>query len=46
MLQLRQIKVPPGQTIELEDVSWSKFESILAELGDRRNTRIAYNNNT
>ncbi|MEO0647781.1 MAG: Uma2 family endonuclease [Cyanobacteria bacterium J06650_10] len=45
-LQLRQIKVPPGQTIELEDVSWSEFESILAELGDRRSTRIAYNNKT
>jgi Uma2 family endonuclease len=41
-LQLRQIRVPPGQRIELEGVSWREFEAILAELGESRNTRIAY----
>ncbi len=43
-LQLRQIRVSPGQSVDLEDVDWHEFEMILAELGDRRNTRIAYTN--
>ena len=43
-LQLRQLKVPEGQTIEIEDVSWSEFEIILKDLGEKRNTRIAYSN--
>ncbi|MEN8447265.1 MAG: Uma2 family endonuclease [Cyanobacteria bacterium J06555_13] len=41
-LQLRQIKVPEGQTLEIQDVSWSEFETILHELGEKRSTRIAY----
>jgi len=41
-LQLRQIKVPEGQTLEIQDVSWSDFETILHELGEKRSTRIAY----
>lgn len=45
-LQLRQIKVSPGQSVDLEDVDWHEFELILAELGDNRSTRIAYNNET
>ena len=45
-LQLRQIKVLPGQRVDLEDVVWSEFQAILAELGDSRNTRISYNNQT
>lgn len=45
-LQLRQIRVLPGQRVDLEDICWSEFEAILAELGESRSTRIAYNNNT
>lgn len=45
-LQLRQIKVLPGQRVDLEGIGWSEFEAILAELGESRSTRIAYNNNT
>jgi len=41
-LQLRQIRVPPGQRVQLENISWTDFEAILAELGERRVTRIAY----
>jgi Uma2 family endonuclease len=41
-LQLRQIVVQPGQRIQLQDISWSEFEAILDELGDRRACRIAY----
>ncbi|MBW4483437.1 MAG: Uma2 family endonuclease [Tildeniella torsiva UHER 1998/13D] len=43
-IQLRQLDVPPGQSLLLRDVSWAEFEAILAELGDRRRTRIAYDN--
>ncbi len=41
-LQVRQIRVPEGQTLEIQDVSWSELEEILQDLGDKRNTRIAY----
>lgn len=37
-LQLRQIRVPEGQTIEIQDVSWPEFEEILQNLGEKRNT--------
>ncbi|MGC1306833.1 MAG: Uma2 family endonuclease [Phormidesmis sp.] len=43
-LQLRQLRVPEGQTLEIEDVSWSELEEILQDLGESRNTRIAYSN--
>ncbi|WP_335229277.1 hypothetical protein [Nostoc sp.] len=35
-LQLSQIRVPAGQRIILEDVSWPVFEAILNELGKHR----------
>lgn len=41
-LQLQQIRVPPGQRVQLENISWTDFEAILAELGEHRGTRIAY----
>jgi len=43
-LQLRQLDVPPGQRLLLHDVSWAEFEAILAELGEQRGSRIAYDN--
>ncbi|MBH8562153.1 Uma2 family endonuclease [Nostoc sp. CENA67] len=45
-LQLRQIRVPPGQRIILEDVSWQVFEAILNELGEHRRSRVAYSQGT
>ncbi|MFK8185728.1 MAG: Uma2 family endonuclease [Phormidesmis sp.] len=45
-LQLRQIKLQPGQRVDIEDVDWPEFQAILAELGDNRSTRIAYQNRT
>ncbi len=45
-LQLRQIRVPPGQRIILEDVSWQVFEAILNELGEHRGSRVAYSQGT
>ncbi|MBE9011532.1 Uma2 family endonuclease [Pseudanabaenaceae cyanobacterium LEGE 13415] len=44
LLELKRIAVPPGQRVLLQDVSWQEFERILEELGDRRSTRIAYEN--
>ncbi len=41
-LQLRQVVVQPGQSVQFQDVDWSEFEAILDELGDRRLSRIAY----
>jgi Uma2 family endonuclease len=43
-LQLHQVDVPPGQRLLLHDVSWAEFEAILAELGQHRSARIAYDN--
>ncbi|NER00586.1 MAG: Uma2 family endonuclease [Cyanothece sp. SIO2G6] len=41
-LQLRQLDVPQGQRLLLHDVGWDEFETILEELGNHRNSRIAY----
>ena len=38
------LRLEPGQTAILQPVSWQRFEEILAELGDRRSSRIAYAN--
>ncbi len=45
-LQLRQIRVQPGERIILEDVSWQVFEAILNELGEHRGSRVAYSQGT
>ena len=42
LLELKRFDVLPGQRLVLRDVTWLEFEAILAELGDRRSTRIAY----
>jgi Uma2 family endonuclease len=42
LLELRQLKIKPGQQLLLADVNWQQFESILAELGDRRSARVSY----
>jgi Uma2 family endonuclease len=41
-LELRQLVVRPGQSIQLQDINWNEFEAILEELGDKRASRIAY----
>ncbi len=46
MLQLRQISVPPGHRLLLNDVNWQEFEAILEELGEHRGSRIAYSQGT
>ena len=44
LLDLRQLKIQPGQQLLVEDVNWQQFESILAELGERRASRLSYSN--
>lgn len=41
-LQPGQIVVPPGNCLLIKEVSWADLEAILAELGQHRSTRIAY----
>ena len=45
-LRLQQIRVPPGQRILLEAISWHEFEAIVEESGEHRGTRIAYSKGT
>lgn len=42
LLELRQLKIKPGQQLLLEDVSWQQFENILADLGEHRSARVSY----
>ena len=44
LLKLRQLSIQPGQQLLVEDVSWQQFESILAELGEHRASRLSYSN--
>jgi Uma2 family endonuclease len=39
---LQQIVVSPGQQLLLKNVSWQQFQEILTNLGESRNSRIAY----
>ncbi|NEQ38790.1 MAG: Uma2 family endonuclease [Okeania sp. SIO3I5] len=41
-LLLQQLIVPPGQRLLIHNLGWSKFESVLEELGENRSSRIAY----
>jgi Uma2 family endonuclease len=41
---LEKIVVKPGQQLLLQDISWSDFEEILADLGEQRGSRISYSN--
>jgi Uma2 family endonuclease len=42
LLELKKIEIPQGQKINLRDISWGEFEEILQDLGDKRNSKIAY----
>src|ERR671933_668912 len=45
-LHLQQIRIPPGQRVLLETISWHDFEAIVEELGEHRSTRLAYSKGT
>jgi Uma2 family endonuclease len=42
LLELKQLKIQPGQQLLLEKISWEQFENILAELGEHRAARLSY----
>jgi Uma2 family endonuclease len=42
LLELRQLKIKPGQQLLLADVSWHQFENILTDLGEHRSARVSY----
>ncbi|MEM1167905.1 MAG: hypothetical protein AAGJ08_02120 [Cyanobacteria bacterium P01_H01_bin.35] len=46
LVKLQQLSVSPGQRVLLKDISWQDFEAILADFGESRNSRVAYENNT
>uniref|UniRef100_UPI00194DE7BF Uma2 family endonuclease n=1 Tax=Spirulina sp. CCY15215 TaxID=2767591 RepID=UPI00194DE7BF len=46
LLELKRFDIPPGQKLVLRDVNWQEFEQILAELGEKRASHIAYANET
>jgi Uma2 family endonuclease len=41
-IPLHAIELNPGSLISIHNLSWQDFEQILVELGEQRNTRIAY----
>lgn len=43
---ISQLQLAPGSLVTIPNVTWAEFETLLAELGDRRTTRIAYSHNT
>ena len=45
-LGLPQITVQPGNQLLLKDITWQMFETILAELGENRSSRLSYSNGT
>ncbi|MEQ8536402.1 MAG: Uma2 family endonuclease [Coleofasciculus sp. D1-CHI-01] len=46
LLELNRITIPPGQRVLLSNISWQEFETILADLGEHRAARVAYDNGT
>jgi Uma2 family endonuclease len=42
LLDIQRLQVPPGQRVILKNISWSEFETILADLGEHRASRLAY----
>ncbi|QMS91685.1 Uma2 family endonuclease [Nostoc edaphicum CCNP1411] len=41
-----QMRITPGSTVNIQDISWEEFESILQELGEKRSLRVAYSKST
>ena len=39
---INAIELSPGSTMSIHDLSWQDFETILADLGEHRRTRLTY----
>lgn len=46
VFELKQLIVPPGNRVELKNITWEMFENILTALGDGYAARLAYDNGT
>ncbi len=44
--RVSQMRLEPGSTVSIQDVSWEEFESILQELGEKRSLRVGYSKST
>lgn len=43
---ISQMRLAPGSAVTIPNVNWQEFESILAELGEKRAARLAYSQGT
>ena len=41
-IPIQAIELTPGSHISIHNLSWQDFETILDNLGEKRNTRVAY----
>ncbi len=41
-IELNQLVLLPGQSVLLQNISWSKFEEIISQLGEHRAAKLAY----
>ena len=41
-IPINALKLAPGSTVSIRNLSWEDFESILCDLGEKRSTQIAY----
>ena len=41
-IPIDRIQLAPGNTLSIHNLSWQDFETILTDLSETRNTRIAY----
>ena len=41
-IPIQAIELTPGSHISIHNLSWQDFETILDNLGEERNTRVAY----
>jgi Uma2 family endonuclease len=42
LFELKQLAVPPGNTVQLKNISWQMYEAILEEMGEGYAARLAY----
>ena len=41
-IPIQAIELTPGSHISIHNITWQDFEEILTNLGEKRNTRVAY----
>ena len=44
MLQISQLDIAPGQSVQLRTVTWRQYKKVLEDLSSHRATKLAYNN--